>query len=280
MNNKKFIVLLMLLSLLCGCVDQKEEASGIKVVATIAPLQEFVEAVGGDRVQVSVLIPPGAEPHSFEPSPSQMIQMADADLLVKNGAGLEFWMDKVLQSNRNLTVIDTSKGVETIRESEGAEDPHIWLSLRNSQIQVENVCQGLIEIDSENEDYYLQNRDTYLQRLRSLDQEFNKTFADRTGNIFIVDHPAWTYFARDYELVQVPLMEQEQEPGPRYLAEVVDLAKRENISTIFVEPEFNPKSAEVIAREMNAKIISLDPLASNYLENMRYSGQKIADSLT
>jgi zinc transport system substrate-binding protein len=279
MKNKKFIVSLLLLSLLCGCVEQKEETSGIKVVATIAPLQEMVKTVGGDRVNVSVLIPPGAEPHSFEPTPSQMVQMADADLLVKNGAGLEFWMDKVLQSNENLTVIDTSEGVRTIREGEGAEDPHIWLSLRNSQLQVENIYRGLTKIDPENKDYYLQNRDSYLQKLRSLDQEFNRTFSNKTKKTFIVDHPAWSYFARDYGLMQIPLMENEQEPGPRYLAQIVDLARNENITTIFVEPEFNPKSAEVISREMNATVVSLDPLAGDYLENMRYSGQKIADSL-
>lgn len=270
---------MLLLFLLCGCVEQKEEASGIKVVATIAPLQEMVKAVGGDRVIVSVLIPPGAEPHSFEPSPSQMVQMAEADLLVKNGAGLEFWMDKVLQSNENLTVVDTSEGVRIIREGEGAEDPHIWLSPRNSQLQVENICRGLMEIDPENGDYYLQNRDRYLQKLRSLDQDFNRTFSNTTRKTFIVDHPAWSYFSRDYGLVQVPLMESEQEPGPRHLAAIVDLARNESITAIFVEPEFNPKSAEVISREMNATVVSLDPLAGDYLENLRYSGQKIADSL-
>jgi len=269
----------MLLFMACGCVSQKEEASGIKVVVTIAPLEEFVKAVGGDRVQVSVLVPPGAEPHTFDPTPSQMIQVSECDLYVKNGAGLEFWIDKVLQPGQNVTAIDSSRGIEVITEGGLVADPHIWLSLRNSAIQVENICQGLIEVDPANRDYYIRNRDDYLHNLRMLDEQFNRTFAASQKKTFIVHHPAWTYFASDYGLVQVPLMENEQEPGPRYLAEVIELAKEENITAIFVEPEYNPRAAEVMAEEMNAQIIFLDPLAGNYLENMRYAGQRIADSL-
>lgn len=276
------MVLLALLSLICSCVSQNDGLSSekIKVVTTIAPLEEFIKSVGGDRVEVSVMVPPGAEPHTFEPTPSQMRQVAEADLYVQNGAGLEFWMDRILQVNEEMTIIDSSKGIDFISESPEEIDPHIWISLRNAAVQVRNICDGLIEVDPANKEYYLQNKDSYLQNLSSLDAEFNNTFGSKEKRIFIVHHPAWTYFAKDYELEQVPLMENEKEPGPKYLGEVIELARKNNITTIFVEPQFNPKSAEVIAREMNAGIVTIDPLSENYLDNMRNASREIAQSLT
>jgi zinc transport system substrate-binding protein len=249
------------------------------VVTTIAPLADFVAAVGGDRVAVTVLVPPGAEPHTYEPAPSQMKDVAKADLYIMNGAGLEFWMDKVLGINEEMLIVDSSQGIELINETGGEADPHIWVSLRNAAKQVNNICTGLIQADPKNSDYYTKNRDEYLQKLKALDGELNQTFAAKKDLTFIVYHPAWTYFARDYGLDQVPILENEKEPGPKYLASIIDLARKNNITVVFVEPQYNPKSAEVIAREMKANIEVLDPLASNYLENMRYAGSEIAKSL-
>ncbi|MDD4161973.1 MAG: zinc ABC transporter substrate-binding protein [Methanothrix sp.] len=299
------LVLLLAVTILSGCISQDESqsdassitpsitpsaapsadlsgnASGkISVAATIAPLGEFVKAVGGEKVEVTILIPPGAEPHTFEPSPSLMVDVAKADLYVMNGAGLEFWMEKLLETNNKMVVVDSSQGTALLQESEDEIDPHIWLSLRNAAVQVNNICSGLIEVDAQNKDFYIRNRDDYLGRLKALDGELNRTFAGKKIKIFIVQHPAWTYFARDYALSQVPLMEGEKEPGPKYLGEVIELARKNNITTIFVEPQFNPKSAEVISREMNASIVALDPLAGNYLDNMRNASMEIAKSLT
>ena len=288
-NKIKIFAFLLAATILSGCVSHDESSSAapssnassrIMVAATIAPLGEFVRAVGGEKVEVTVVVPPGAEPHTFEPTPSLMMNVAKADLYVMNGAGLEFWMDKLLQANKRMAVVDSSQGVALLQESEGEIDPHIWLSLQNAALQVSNICSGLIALDPANKDYYVKNKDDYLQKLQSLDEVLNLTFAGKKGRIFIVHHPAWTYFARDYNLSQVPLMENEKEPGPKYLGEVIKLARKNNISTIFVEPQFNPKSAEVIAREMNAGIVALDPLARNYLENMRNASMKIAQSLT
>ena len=297
-NLNKLLIFLTLLAMaaLSGCISQDQPQSSalsdnasdnaqenatdkINVATTIAPLAEFVRAVGGDRVAVTVVVPPGAEPHTFEPTPSLMVDMSKADLYVMNGAGLEFWIDRLLQANKDMTVIDSSKSIDLISESEDEMDPHIWISLKNAAVQVQNVCSGLIQVDPANKDYYSQNRDSYLEQLKALDEELNGSFTASKKKIFVVHHPAWTYFARDYALEQVPLMENEKEPGPKYLSQVIDLARQNNISTIFIEPEFNPKSAEVIAKEMNASIKTLDPLAGDYLNNMRYAGRAIASSL-
>jgi zinc transport system substrate-binding protein len=279
MNKLGLLAVLSTVVLLCGCVAPDQSPSGkIRVVASIAPLGEFAREVGGERVQVTVLVPPGAEPHTFEPSPAQMREVAGADLFVQNGAGLEFWMGSLLSVNDEMLVVDSSRGVTLISE-DGEADPHIWLSLRNAEQQVKNICEGLSKIDPAGRDVYLKNMDSFLCRLNELDQELNHTYAGAKRRIFIVHHPAWTYFARDYGLEQVPLMEGEKEPGPRHLQEVIELGRKNNITVVFVEPEFNPKAAEVIAREMNASIVYLDPLAGNYLDNMRTVGEKIAESL-
>ena len=285
MIEKLFLVFVIILAaLLSGCISQNggevgSAGANIDVVTTIPPLAEFIRAVGGDKVSVSVLVPPGAEPHTFEPTPSQIMRIADADLYVENGAGLEFWMDRMLQADKNLTLIDSSKGIDLISEDGGDYDPHTWLSLRNAAVQVGNICGGLVMVDPANRAYYEKNRDSYLLKLKALDSELGEKFSRSEKKTFIVHHPAWTYFARDYGLSQIPIMENEKEPGPRYLSGIVALAKEEGIKTVFVEPEYNPKSAEVLASQMNCTVVYIDSLAENYLVNMQYVGSKIAESL-
>jgi zinc transport system substrate-binding protein len=288
-SNINIFVFLIVITIFSGCVSQDESSIAapsnnashrINVVTTIAPLGDFVKTVGGEKVLVTVVVPPGAEPHTFEPTPSLMMDMAKADLYIMNGAGLEFWMNKLLQANEKMVVVDSSQGIVLLEENEDEIDPHIWLSLRNAAVQVINICSGLVQVDPQNKEYYIKNRDGYLEKLKALDIELNSTFAGKKNAIFIVHHPAWTYFARDYDLIQVPLMENEKEPGPKYLGEVIELAKKNNITTIFVEPEFNPKSAEAIAGEMKASIVTIDPLARNYLDNIRNASREIAQSLT
>jgi zinc transport system substrate-binding protein len=178
-----------------------------------------------------------------------------------------------------VLVVDSSLGINLLKEREDEIDPHIWLSLRNAAAIVRNICSGLCEADPENRDVYIKNTEAYLEELKALDDHFNQTFAGKDGRIFIVHHPAWTYFAADYNLTQVAIMEEEKEPGPRHLGEIISLARQNNITTIFAEPQLNPRSAEVIASEMNAFVVVLDPLAQDYLQNMRYAGEEIARSL-
>jgi len=285
MRTVLLLALLLLAFLHSGCISQKESSGQINVATTIAPLGEFVRAVGGDRVAVAVLVPPGAEPHTYEPAPSQMREVAEADLYVENGVGLESWMASILKVNPRMLVVDTSKGVDLIgrdADTSGSTiacDPHIWLSPRDAMIQVQNICDALIEVDPAGRDYYINNTEDYIAKLKALDAELNSTFAETTNKKFVVLHPAWIYFARDYGLDQISIEEEMKEPGPRYLAEVVDLAKANNITTVFVEPQYNPKMGEVIAKEINGRVVSIDDLAPNYIDNLLSVGEKIAVSL-
>jgi zinc transport system substrate-binding protein len=304
LSSKWAFVLALSISicLLCGCISTdgpaRPDSEKVNLVATTVPLGHFSEMVGRDRVLVTVQVPPGTSPHTFEPSPSQLMEVEDADLYVKNGAGLEIWMERIIGANKEMLVVDSSSGIDLMEttdsddhgrasHSEGREvhqniltaDPHIWLSPKNAMIIVGNICDGLIEVDPENAEFYGNNGDDYLRRLKELDRDLNSTFADTDRKEFIVLHPSWGYFARDYGLVQVAILESEKEPGPRYLAEIVEVAREKNISTIFVDPNFNPKSAEIIAAEIGGVVVPLDPLAEDYIENMRNVGQKIAASL-
>ena len=226
-------------------IASENDSDPISVATTIAPLAGLISAVGGDRVEIAVMIPPGAEPHTYEPTPSQMMEVANADVYIMNGAGLEFWMEKVLDVNEKMLTVDSSRGVNLLSEEGEIADPNIWMSIENAAIQVENIGNGLIQADPANENYYIRNKDNFLEELKALDRELNQSFAAKENKTFIVYHPAWSYFARDYDLIQVPIMEEEKEPGPQHLAGLIDLARKDNITTIFVDPQFNPKSAEV-----------------------------------
>ncbi len=282
-----FILLLLIIIALCGCISQTENTAQVRAATTITPLGEFVSAVGGERVNVSVLVPPGAEPHTFEPSPSQIRQVADADIYFKNGVGLESWMDNIIGVNTQMLVVDTSRNVSLIAGTDDATsadgsmamDNHIWLSPRRAIIQVQNICDGLIAVDPAGKDYYINNRNNYIAELKELDAHLNSTFSNTTKKKFVVLHPAWIYFANDYGLEQIAIEVEEKEPGPRYLAEVVDVARANNITTVFVEPQYNPKLAEVIAKEIDGIVVSIDDLSPNYIDNLKSVGEKIAESL-
>ncbi len=270
-------VLIALLCTISGCIDRPspKDHGNISVVTTIQPLGDFVKAVGGDRVDVVVLLPAGAEPHTFEPTPSQMRAIERADLYVKNGAGLEIWIDKV--AARSTRILDSSEGIELIYLN-GTPDPHIWLSPRSAMIQVDNICRALIEIDPSGRELYERNRNAYIKELESLDEYLNNRLANAKGRIFVVDHPAWSYLARDYGLVQLAIEEREKEPGPKRMATIIKTVRDNGIKAIFVEPEFNPRLAEVVASEANCVVVPIDPLAGDYINNMKRIGDLIAGS--
>lgn len=314
MKSRSILILALILSLapFSGCISPEEgglpegEGDGkVKVVVTTVPLATFTKAVGGDLIEVSVLVPPGANLHTFEPAPSKLAEVSEADLYIKNGAGLEIWMEKIIGANRRMLVVDSSSGIDLLEghhhHDDGGDDvegehhhgpsrhdlhpsiltadPHIWLSARNGKIMAENVCRGLVEVNPENADIYRENLDRFKKELKDLDLELASIFRDAEGEKFIVLHPAWGYFARDYGLVQVSILEEDKEPGPRQLRSIVDLAREEGIQTIYVDPSFNPKSGEIIAAEIVGRVVALDPLADDYIDNMRRVGMEISSGI-
>jgi zinc transport system substrate-binding protein len=274
-----FIIAVVLLSTVLSAIlvacGQEEFDGRIGVVVTIQPQAEFVESIGGDKVMVTVMVPPGASPHTYEPTPGQMTKVARARMYAKVGSGVEFelaYMDKIVAVNRNMLVVDCSKGIEltaSIDPDEPGMDPHIWVSPRNAQVMVQNICEGLIQIDPDNRAYYEENRDTYLEKLAQLDNEISSNLANVRNRAFIVFHPAWGYFARDYNLEQISIEVGGKEPSGQDIARVIEEAKKLDIKVIFASPQLNPHSAEVIAREIDGRVILIDNLAREYIANLR-----------
>ncbi len=263
-----------------ACAPEGEADGRLGVVVTILPQAEFVKNVGGDRVEVTVMVPPGASPHTYEPKPAQMKALGEAKMYAKVGSGVEFelvWLDKLIATNRGLKVVDCSKGVELREMVAGHEeehehammDPHIWMVPLNARIMVQNICDGLIQVDPANRHYYEQNCAAYRQKLAEVDGEIRNGLSGVKNRRFMVYHPAFGYFAREYNLSMIPVEIEGKEPTAASLTRLIEQAKTQGIAVIFVEPQFDPKSAEVIAEAIAGKVVFIDPLAEDYIGNLR-----------
>ncbi|MDO9464737.1 MAG: zinc ABC transporter substrate-binding protein [bacterium] len=291
---KRLMVLLVVTALLVNgktinAQSIQDSKKKIGVVVTILPLADFVENIGKDKVDVSVMIPPGGNPHTYEPTPSQLKQVSQAQMYVKVGSGVEFelaWMDKLASLNKNMLICDSSEGIRLIEmtehhheENEGhhrGRDPHIWLSPVNAMLMVTSIKNALIEIDSGNKEFYTHNAQEFILRLDNLNKEFGDKLSALKNRSFVVFHPAWGYFAADYGLKQIPIEVEGKEPTAKELTQLIKEAKKCNIKVVFSSPQFSKKSAEVIAKEINGKVVFMDPLAKNYIENLH----KVVDAFT
>lgn len=293
MERKKILIILILILLFIllaftiyfytSTGNSNGSSNGkIGVVVTVGPQEEFVKRVGGDRVNVTVMVPPGADPHTYEPLPSQMKQVQDAQIYFQVGSGIEFeltWMDKLTSMNSQMKVVNSSAGIQLIpntAEAEEGSDPHVWVSPRNAKIMVENIYQALVQEDPQNKDYYTKNRDEYLKELDDLDKNITQTMSGKNNTKIMVYHPAWAYFCKDYNLQQVAIEQAGKEPTPQNIAFLVDTARNESIKVIFVSPEFSTSNAQVIANEIGGKVVVVDPLSRDYLENMKNVAEAFA----
>ncbi len=281
------LMLLMAASLMAAATGCNKEADSIGktvVAVSILPQAGFVEAIGGDKVEVVVMVPPGASPHTYEVTPDQMTQLSNADIYAKVGSPVEFelvWMDKLIAVNEDMLVVDCSQGVQLMEmgEEEEAEandnsedeglDPHIWLSVKNAKIMVQNICDGLVEVDTANKFYYEENCADYLGELTELDNELAADLSGVTNRSFIVFHPAFGYFARDYDLTQIGVEQEGKEPDADYIVRLIREAKEQDIHVVFVSPQYSAKSAESIAKEIEGQVVIINPLAKDFISNMR-----------
>lgn len=307
------IVLAVSLSIfVSGCTDsgdsgnnksigQEAEISGtgepITVAVSVVPQAEFVEKVGGDRVKTVVIVPSGADPHTYEPSPKEVREISRARMLVTVGVGMPFeegWIKNFESMNSGTLIVNCSEGIE-LRGLEGRHhevedgdehekleagnenesdedhedlDPHIWTSPANAKIMVEDIYEGLVELDPENEAYYAQNRDAYLKELDALDIRIKEKLEGKEEKNFMVYHPSWGYFAEDYGLNMISVEIEGKEPSAQDLTKLVDLAKEKNVKVIFVQAQFSTRSAEVLAQEIGGEVVTVDSLAENYIQNM------------
>jgi zinc transport system substrate-binding protein len=317
------IFLYCLFLLLVQCRPEKTNESAISVFASIPPQKYFIDKIGGSHVEVSIMVEPGASPHSYEPRPSQMTALSKARAYF--AIGLEFenaWLSKFERLSPGIRIVHVDSGVEKMQSSfdpdeknkklhsdhrHGGLDPHIWLSPELVKKQTEIIYEALRTIDPSNDSVYSLNFRTFLTRIERLQDtvrtllasaapssspnpasirtkpsrsEFIDTVrsdpSDGVYKAFMVFHPSWRYFAREFNLRQIAVEIDGKEPGPRQLETIFDRAKTYGIRTIFVQPQFSQQSAQVIARQIHARIAIADDLAYDWETNLITMAKAIA----
>lgn len=267
MNSVKsaftLISLTILLVSLTGCIEQPKSSGKINVVTSFYPLYEFSKRIGGEKADVSVLVPAGAEPHDWEPGPQDIVKVESAQIFVYNGVGLEPYVDKIITKteSQKLIVVDSSEGIELIKEG-GTPDPHIWLDPVLAKHQVDAIEKAFIKADPKNSDYYMANALALKQDLDSLDTNISKELAPAKKKVFITAHASFGYFAKRYGLTQIAIagLSPDIEPSPAKIAEIVRLAQENKVKYIFFETLVSPKLSETIAKEAGAQTLVLNPI--------------------
>jgi zinc transport system substrate-binding protein len=257
----------------------------VQVVVSILPQTYFVKQIGGHLVNVISMLPEGGLPHTYEPTPQQMKLLSAADLYVRIKVDFEnAWWEKMKTANPNMNVVDSTEGVEFINEhdqhSHHGRNPHIWLSPRMVKIQAEHIYQGLVTVDPEHKNTYQTNKEAFLIALDKLDHDIQEQLAVLNTRKFMVFHPAWSYFARDYGLEQIPIEIEGKEPGAKEMAALVTIARKEQITIIFVQPQTSRRSADTIAKQIGAIVEILDPLAADWMGNMQQVTNTLAEALS
>ncbi|MBA7470810.1 High-affinity zinc uptake system binding-protein ZnuA [subsurface metagenome] len=268
-----------------------DAAKKIRVVTSVFPLLEFAGGVSGERGEVSLLLPPGAEIHTWQPRPSDIIRLSSADLFIYIGADLEPWLHDLLKSVRNpsLRVLEASRGITLIDEEgivhnaheheHGAHDPHIWLDFKNDQRIVDKIAAVLSELDPEGSSVFKRNASIYKEKLQKLDQKFKDGLKDCVHRTIILGgHAAFGYLARSYNLRQISLygLSPDSRPTPKKLIKVVELAKKHRIKVIFFEIRVRDELAKVLAEEVGARTLVLNP-GSNLTKEQLKSGKTFFD---
>jgi len=270
------------------------EAATTRVFVSIAPQKYFVQKIGGDLVSVAVLVPAGADPHTYEPKPKQMAELSKCAVYFAVGIDFEkAWLPRIAGTNPKMRIVHTDEGIKKIimtdhhhnkksrhgytgtghHHHEGTQDPHVWLSPALVKIQAEHILHALIDIDPNNQTRY-KNNYSALEEIDMLDAELKNLFAGRKGDRFMVFHPSWGYFAKEYELEQVPIEIEGKAPKPAQLTTLIRHAREHGIRVVFVQPQFSAKSAEMISREIGGHVVHVDPLMENWAGNLREVARK------
>ena len=277
------VVTAILLVLAGGCTQPEGLPGGERlVVVTIAPQEEMVKAVAGGQVNVLIMIPPGSDPHTYEPSPHQLAEASRASVYLAVGKGLlpvEDTLTGRLQAmNPSLIVVDTSSGIDYLGAG-NSRDPHVWLSLKNAVIMVTNIEEAFTRTDPSHKQAYEEGAGDYIRRIEALDRTINDSFSGKVNRTIIASHPAWGYFARDYNLTIIAIEEEGKEPTPKDLEALVERARESGVTVIFADALENRRNAEVIAAEIGASIETVNPLPRDYLAGMDRSAHLFARSL-
>ena len=282
----------------------------VPVTVSVPPQAQMVEAIGGDRVEVSVMIEPGQSPHTFSLSPRQLMALDDGRVYFKVGhPDLAFerrFLRHVDEQDRPVKIVDLSAGVDFMSlddhehghgghnhgdhgqdhdhahgdgHDHGETDPHLWVSPAIMRAAAKPLTEALIAVDPDGEAGYRERHATFLDELDALDAAIRQRFQGLEQRRFVVNHPAWGYFAREYDLEQVAIESGGRDPSPGQLARFIEQAKEEGVRVVFVQQGFSERSARVIAREIDAIVRTADPLARDWMQNLDEVAAAIHEAL-
>lgn len=272
------LILCMITVSLCmmGCtgnINKKKHNGKLKVMASFYIMYDFAKKIGGDNVEVTNMVPAGTEPHDWEPSTKDLIEMEKSDVFLYNGAGMEQWAEDVLESldTEELTSVEASKGIHLLKNSDAhehdhahssANDPHVWLDPQNAKYEMNKIKKAFIKADPKNKADYEANYKKYAKECDALDQQYKEELSKLKKKELVVAHEAFGYLCNAYGLEQMGIegLSADDEPDPKQMSEVIDFAKKHQVKTIFFEELVSPKVAKTIAKETGASAKMLNPL--------------------
>lgn len=243
--------------------DQNSQRS-FRIVTSFYPMYiaTLNIANGIDNVSIQNLTTPTTGClHDYQISPAEMIKLKTADAFVINGAGMENFLDKAVSTYPDLKIINSSENIELLKDKNGVENPHLWVSISQYIKQIENIAKGLETLDPDNAEKYNVNAQTYIDKLNKEKQKMHEGLKNITQKNIVTFHEAFDYFAQEFGLNIVAVVEREPgtEPSPDEIVETVDTVKKSNTKALFAEPQYSKNAAEVIAKETDAKVYMLDP---------------------
>jgi zinc transport system substrate-binding protein len=263
--------------------------SNINAIVSILPQHTFLKSIGGDKVNITLLVQPGNSPHTYEPKPSQMMAVAKADIYFAIDVEFEHvWLPKFQNLNSQMHIIDIADGVEKMHMAQAhhghktddehkGKDPHIWTTPSNVKIIAKNIYNALINIDKTNTDYYKKNLETFLNAVKQTDSQIKEILSTlKVSRSFMVFHPSWGYFAKAYNLTQIAVEVEGKSPKPRELVNLIKEAREEKVKAIFTQPEFSDSSAKIIAHELHIPVVKVSPMNPKWSENLVNIAKTIA----
>jgi len=252
-----------------------------KALVSIAPYVTIVEELSSDQLQVELLVPSGFSSHTYEPSPKQVLSAANASVWFIIGEIFEQKLIPALKhQNPKIEIVDLRQGLALDDEPhvcvEGhihRHDPHIWMSPKMMQKQAHTISKSLQALFPKMQIQLEENTKKLIQKLETLDRDIRSILENKKGSTVFVSHPAYGYFCKEYDLTQVSIEFEGKDPTAKQITKIVELAKKHKVHTIFAQIQYSTKASELIANEVGATVVMLDPYAQNYFENMRVLAQ-------
>lgn len=266
-------------------------APPLRVFVSILPVKTFVERIGGDRVQVTAMVQPGSNPHTYEPTPRQVAALSESELYFRIGVPFEqSWMDRIRGMNPDMKIIDLRTGISLRNmgdhhhhagsdQEQVSKDFHIWTNPRLVIAMAAQIRDALTRADPAGAAEYEANYQTFAADLRALDAKIRSLFAGLDNRRFLVFHPAWGYFAEAYGLEQIAIEVEGKQPGAATLAHLIERAKREDIHTIFAQRQYSTAPAMAVAHAIDARVVQVDPLAENYVASLLQFARSLREAM-